>query len=41
MVSNLKCDAIQQNSEQVAQAYFEICAIEVGIGVKIILICLF
>ena len=26
--------ALQQNKEQVAQAYFEIWAIEVGIGVK-------
>ena len=28
------CDALQQNREQVAQAYFEIWAIKVGIGVK-------
>ena len=28
------CDALQQNREQVAQAYFEMWAIEVGIGVK-------
>ena len=28
------CDAFQQNREQVAQAYFEIWAIEVGMGVK-------
>ena len=29
------CDALQQNREQVAQAYFEIWAIEVAIWVKI------
>ena len=28
------CDALQQNREQVVQAYFEIWTIEVGIGVK-------
>ena len=28
------CDALQQNREQVAQAYFEIWTIEVGIEVK-------
>ena len=28
------CDALQQNREQVAQAYFEIETIGVGIGVK-------
>ena len=28
------CDALQQNREQVAHAYFEIWTIEVGIGVK-------
>ena len=28
------CDALQQNREQVAQAYFEIWTITVGIGVK-------
>ena len=26
------CDALQQNREQVAQAYFEIWTIEVGMG---------
>ena len=30
----LICVALQQNREQVAQAYFEIGSIEVGIGVK-------
>ena len=30
----LKCDALQQNREQVTQAYFEIRAIEVGTVVK-------
>ena len=28
------CDALQQNKEQVAQAYFEIWAFEVSIGMK-------
>ena len=28
------CDALQQNREQVTQTYFEIRAIEDGIGVK-------
>ena len=28
------CDALQQNREQVAQAYFEIWAIEFGMVVK-------
>ena len=28
------CDALQQNKEQVAQAYFEIYTIEFGTGVK-------
>ena len=29
-----RCDALQQNREQVALAYFEMWVIEVGIGVK-------
>ena len=29
-----KCDALQQNREQVKHVYFETWAIEVGIGVK-------
>ena len=29
-----KCDALQQNREQVAQFYIEIWTIEVGIGMK-------
>ena len=33
-ISKENCGALQQNSEQVAQAYFEIWTIEVGIGVK-------
>ena len=28
------CDALQQSREQVAQTYFEIWTIEVGIGMK-------
>ena len=28
------CDALQQNKEQVTQAYFEIWTIKVGIGLK-------
>ena len=28
------CDALQYNREQVTQAYFEIWAIKIGIGVK-------
>ena len=28
------CDVLQENREQVTQAYFEIWTIEVGIGVK-------
>ena len=32
--TKLICDALQQNREQMAQAYFEIWAIEVGIGVR-------
>ena len=34
MFSLNKCDALQQNRKQVTQAYFEIWAIEVSIGVK-------
>ena len=30
----LQCDALQQNREQVPQAYFEIWTIEVGMGEK-------
>ena len=42
----LICAALQQNREQVAQVYFEIWTIEVGIGWKITLLsilrfCLF
>ena len=33
-IQTCMCDALQQNREQVTQAYFEIWAIEVGIGVK-------
>ena len=30
----IMCDALQQNREQVMQAYFEIWTIEIGIEVK-------
>ena len=34
MLNNPICDALQRNREKITQTYFEVWAIEVGIGLK-------